>query len=444
MLKNICLAACLVMLALSAEAAQDVNAELIEAAKKGGVPAIKAAISRGADVNARGVERITPLIAAAAGGHIETVSLLLASGAEINAREYAGRTALMFAVYNNHPPVVSLLLAKGADVNLGDNNRNTPLMIAAQIGSSGVARALIAKGAKLEAKEHKGLTPLILAASHGRTIVVKELLAKGADVNAAGNEGMTALMFAAGKGHLETVKALLAAGADVKATSSHGGTALIAAEGTGHTEIAQLLRQAEQSASGKPAKPGSTNQSSPEPSPFDTMPSPEVTEWLRDKIATLAIFPEFDSVVGVRGWEISGVKFDGCALSFREAYTISLNILGYYSSDRVNKEYSLSLADVDPARIIVKRKNGVASVPLFTAGGKKVQRKMLGGKSDGEIAMEDNTSFSFRDSELADQVARAFKRAVGLCRPPAPPIAKDGKQKPQTLKSASTRRRNKR
>jgi hypothetical protein len=68
------------------------------------------------------------------------------------------------------------------------------------------------------------------------------------------------------------------------------------------------------------------------------MPLAEVTEWLREKIATQAVFPEFDSVVGVRGWAISDVKFDGCALSFREAYTISLNILGYRSSDRVNKE----------------------------------------------------------------------------------------------------------
>jgi len=89
---------------------------------------VQAAISNGADIEARGNEGLTPLIwAAGSNKNPEVIATLLKAGADIEARDsYYGRTALMFAViFNDIPEVITTLLAAGADAKVKDSTGKT-------------------------------------------------------------------------------------------------------------------------------------------------------------------------------------------------------------------------------------------------------------------------------------------------------------------------------
>ncbi len=62
--------------------AQDINSELIEAAKNGDTVSIKALLEAGADVNAKASGGKTALLAAAEGGHTDIIDLLRKVGAK--------------------------------------------------------------------------------------------------------------------------------------------------------------------------------------------------------------------------------------------------------------------------------------------------------------------------------------------------------------------------
>ena len=91
---------------------------LMTAARTGKVEAVKALLSRGADVNAKESGRgQTALMWAAAEGHAEVVEALLTAGADFRARLDSGFTPLLFAVREGRIDVVRALLKAGADVN---------------------------------------------------------------------------------------------------------------------------------------------------------------------------------------------------------------------------------------------------------------------------------------------------------------------------------------
>jgi len=77
-------------------------------AEKGKLLAVKKAIEKGADVNAReGFWGDTPLHEAAAGGHLEVVKYLVENGAEVNAKtKIVGWTPLHVAAMKGHLEVV--------------------------------------------------------------------------------------------------------------------------------------------------------------------------------------------------------------------------------------------------------------------------------------------------------------------------------------------------
>ncbi len=95
------------------------NEDLIEAAKRGDLVAVKGFIVNGADTNAKDKNGGTALIFASGNGHIEIVQALLDKGADVNAKTNQGLTALRLASQEGHKEVVQLLLVPCNIYNFG-------------------------------------------------------------------------------------------------------------------------------------------------------------------------------------------------------------------------------------------------------------------------------------------------------------------------------------
>jgi ankyrin repeat protein len=95
---------------------------IVEAARRGDLPAIAPLIEAGANVNGTGSGNDTPLIAAAREGHTSVVELLLDRGARINDVADVWGTALIQASAAGRLDTVRLLVAWNADLNVRIRN----------------------------------------------------------------------------------------------------------------------------------------------------------------------------------------------------------------------------------------------------------------------------------------------------------------------------------
>jgi ankyrin repeat protein len=121
--------------------AWDLNEELLAAARKGDLAAVKALLERGAEVNAKTRYGATPLSYAADRGHTEIVQLLIERGADVNAKDtFYGATPIVWASSRNHAKIVRMLLEKGAQ------SKELALSIAVSEGHLDVARAVLELG----------------------------------------------------------------------------------------------------------------------------------------------------------------------------------------------------------------------------------------------------------------------------------------------------------
>ena len=64
---------------------------------------------------------------------------MLEKGAYVDSRHNNGMTPLMAAAEKGQTPIAELLIAKGADVNATSNDKSTPLSTAAFNGSDNIA-----------------------------------------------------------------------------------------------------------------------------------------------------------------------------------------------------------------------------------------------------------------------------------------------------------------
>lgn len=240
--------------------------QLLKAVDERDINSAHELLQRGADLETRGTNGLTPLMMAAEHGDMDMVRLLLDAGANAKAKDEQGEIALTQAARVGFTDVVKLLVKrsgiKGKNQALFGAVEGGPVVI--QLADAGgynpapvlespwvsTVKILLAQGAELEARrDENGDTPLIAAAAFAETDVVALLLQRGADINATDNAGNTALMSAACECAVATmnsaydvVKVLLKKGADVNARSTDGATALInAAAGFGDVSIVKLL-----------------------------------------------------------------------------------------------------------------------------------------------------------------------------------------------------------
>jgi hypothetical protein len=111
------------------------------------------------------------------------------------------------------------------------------------------------------------------------------------------------------------------------------------------------------------------------------------------------------------------VKFDGCVMSYR--YTVINKSKSESVIDLVQR-VKLPLRDIDPSRVKVESSADRYFVQLYTSKGKlsiKLESKMKTKEVQREMsAPTDQATFPFEDAEIAKKVAKAFIRAINLCK----------------------------
>jgi cytochrome c len=151
-------------------------AAIHDAAMKGDVAAITAALELGAGVD-ESDGSATPLYYAVWTGHIEAARLLIERGADVNARTILG-PPLMAAMGQTKIDLLNLLLERGADPN-SDAGGGSALYVAVSLGCFDCVKALVEAGADVNAKTMDGKTPLHLAKRSGQREIADYLMAHG-------------------------------------------------------------------------------------------------------------------------------------------------------------------------------------------------------------------------------------------------------------------------
>ncbi|MCM2306254.1 MAG: ankyrin repeat domain-containing protein [Sulfuritalea sp.] len=141
------------------------------------------------------------LFSAAAAGNVGAVEQSLEQGANVNAIGALKRTPLIVAAFCDHPELVKLLLDKGARHDAADSNGMSPLHAAVIIGGMETAKVLLAGGANVNGRDAAERTALHVAAATNQLALVELLLANKANAAARDKNGKTAAALADGNGH---------------------------------------------------------------------------------------------------------------------------------------------------------------------------------------------------------------------------------------------------
>jgi len=241
----------------------DGQTALLAVARTGNVEAAQILLQHGAAVDAKekwGGQ--TPLMWASARRHPEMMQLLISRGADVNARsidrdyqrhiqaegrpkslDSGGLTPLLYAARENCLACAGVLLENKADINLADPDSVSPLLVAIMNANWDLAKQLITAGADVNQWDIYGETPLLTAIDLRTRIdggrasidepnqtkgieIITLLLDRGANAdmqlffqpaNARGvvyTRGVTPLIRAAVNADLEVTRLLLERGAD--------------------------------------------------------------------------------------------------------------------------------------------------------------------------------------------------------------------------------------
>ena len=156
---------------------------LNNAAASGDIELVKFLISKGADVNAKGIGDISPLHLAAISGHIEIVEYLISKGADINAKTHYGLTPLDFSKGRGGNEVGREAVAKFLTGLNAQSGRQimiccptiTPLHKTVRERDVEYVKAHVAQGGDIHAKDDQGRTPLDVAKEKGDTAIIEYL-----------------------------------------------------------------------------------------------------------------------------------------------------------------------------------------------------------------------------------------------------------------------------
>ena len=267
---------------LKAKNAQDtgkwrLNQLLLTACDNGNLEAIKSALEKGADVNARDVYGRTALMIVFYWKNIHAADYLLSKGADLQAKDFYGENALMEAAREGNIDIVRYLVEKGIRIDLTAKRNNTALQLAAeenhldvvknlapkvnnkadfveamtrasQRGHIRIIQYILSLNINIDIRNRLGNTALMEAARFGNIGLVRFLLSRGADINAinkgtfSGISKYTPLMYAVVNGKLDMVKFLISKGANIHAKDAYGNSVHTLAIASNQKKIAEYLK----------------------------------------------------------------------------------------------------------------------------------------------------------------------------------------------------------
>ncbi|XP_016145488.1 tankyrase-2-like [Sinocyclocheilus grahami] len=227
-------------------------------------------LRKGANVNEKNKDFLTPLRLAAEKSHNDIIEVLVKHEAKVDAVDNLGQTALHCAAHCGHLQTCRMLLSAGGDPLITSLQGSSPSQLAnesiqeilqegACTGNSDTDRQLLeaSKSGDLEVVkklctlqnvncrdvEGRQSTPLHFAAGYNRVAVVEYLLQHGADVHAKDKGGLVPLHNACSYGHYEVAELLVLHGAVVNMADLWKFTPLHEAAAKGKYEICKLLLQ---------------------------------------------------------------------------------------------------------------------------------------------------------------------------------------------------------
>ena len=176
-----------------------------------------ALVNRGAQLNVRDHDELTPLMHAIIHGKSDCVKELLIHGASIvTANE--SFVPLNLACEHGHLEIAKLLLAQKAQISPNAEGL-FPQHLAARAGNVGFLPLLQRHGADLDLKEKFNLwTPMHFAASEGHTTTLKELIDLGCLADPLDEDGQPPVFYAAWHGYVSCMDLLLSVASTVDVT----------------------------------------------------------------------------------------------------------------------------------------------------------------------------------------------------------------------------------
>ena len=175
-------------------------------------------IGKGADINAKDRDKMTPLLLATYYNNFEISKLLVERNVKIDERNINGDTALSFAIVNNNFEICELLINSGADVNargvdklfgFSFTRNDAPLLVATFNNKNvEICKLLIDRGADVNVNSDYNDTPLLWATKNNNYEICELLINKGADVNAMNMYKTTPLQYATHMNYTEIIDLL--------------------------------------------------------------------------------------------------------------------------------------------------------------------------------------------------------------------------------------------
>ena len=184
------------------ETIQNLNRELIEAAKTGDLEKVRTTVRRGADVNAK-VDNETPLCAACFSWHEDVAVWLVEDGADKEEKGRLGFVPIIAALHTKQRRLFRKLVEMGLDINKDHGEwKENVLLQAVKSKDAEMVRLAVSLGATGHAVDHKKQNGLMIASVEGDKKMAEALLPVS-DPDAKDREGRTASKLAELNGHTE-------------------------------------------------------------------------------------------------------------------------------------------------------------------------------------------------------------------------------------------------